>query len=275
MGTEKIQNNLKVKELLGDIGKKKKWSEKDVKNDISILEKNRIFTVNDLKSLSRESWAQIELLPLVKDLLRLAIDPEWLESDKSQPIKDKEEKKEKKDKKKDKKKKKSNSNSEKKKDLSELGEPVVPIVLTQEPESLLCEDPVTIRNTIQNGSLSGMHISEEETETETETDEEPISPPTTDTPSRRKSVTFSDEMTFIEAAETKKDKKNKPKKSSSPLINTTCSIFSHPYTTHQQPLVKFKKLKMKHARRLPPVPDNDSFLQGLHDKLMANRIEQK
>ncbi|KAG1471765.1 hypothetical protein G6F56_001938 [Rhizopus delemar] len=279
MGAEKIHNTLNVKDLLGNIGKKKKWSEKDVENDISILEKNRIYTVNDLKSLSRESWAQIELLPLVKDLLRLAIDPDWLENDQHQSNnKQAEEKKEKKEKKKDKKK---NKNKEKKKDF-ELGEPVVPTVLNREQSSdgLLCEDPITMENTIRNGTVTGLlgiqDTDDSETETETD-DDEPISPPTADLPVRRKSVTFSDEKIFIDAAEKekKKDKKNKQKKS--PTVNTNCTGYSnfksHPYTN--QPVVKFKKLKMKHARRLPPVPDNDSFLQGLHDKLMANHVEQK
>ncbi|KAG0754212.1 hypothetical protein G6F22_021108 [Rhizopus arrhizus] len=57
MSIEKITNELNVKDLLERIGKEKNWSEKDIKNDISILEKNRIVTVNDLRSLSRESWA--------------------------------------------------------------------------------------------------------------------------------------------------------------------------------------------------------------------------
>ncbi|RCH81774.1 hypothetical protein CU097_001421, partial [Rhizopus azygosporus] len=57
MAVEPVSNDLHVTELLKRIGKEKNWSDKDVENDLLILEKNRIVTVNDLRSLSRESWS--------------------------------------------------------------------------------------------------------------------------------------------------------------------------------------------------------------------------
>lgn len=165
-----------------------------------------------------------------------------------------------------------------------MGEPVVPIILNEREQLLeenvisdiFCEDPLTIENTIKNGTATGIstiNITDDDSTTE---EDEPVSPPTTNN-IRRKSVTFSDEKHFIgvAATEKKKDKKNK-KKCSASITNISSgynNFKSHPYTNH--PLVKFKKLKMKHTRRLPPAPENDAFLQDLRDKLMANCTEQK
>ncbi|KAI8879991.1 hypothetical protein K501DRAFT_287097, partial [Backusella circina FSU 941] len=70
-------DTLAVKTLLQEIAKEKEWTESEVESDLTILERNRLFYVKDLKTLSKESWAVIELLPIVKDLLRSAIDPNW------------------------------------------------------------------------------------------------------------------------------------------------------------------------------------------------------
>jgi hypothetical protein len=199
-----------------------------------------------------------------------------------------EQEEEKKDKKKEKKKDKK-KNKDKKKHILNLGEPVVPTVLNERKpvleDMVLSEDPLTIENTIRNGTtaeLSAMHITDDHS---SESEDEPASPSETDVPTRRKSVTFSDEQPTVgvaasegaEKKKEKKDKKKKDKKKKSAMASTNItsgysSFKSHPYTNH--PIVKFKKMKLKHTKRLPPAPANDNFLQGLHDKLMANRIEQ-
>ncbi|KAI8051064.1 uncharacterized protein B0P05DRAFT_562815 [Gilbertella persicaria] len=72
-----LSDTTTVQSILESIAQEKQWSKQDVENDLSILSRNRIVHVHDLRALSGESWAQIELLPLVKDLLRSAIDPSW------------------------------------------------------------------------------------------------------------------------------------------------------------------------------------------------------
>ncbi|KAI7907725.1 uncharacterized protein BX663DRAFT_491851 [Cokeromyces recurvatus] len=337
--TEFLLDTDPVSNVLKRIAKERNWSEKEVEEDLSILNKNRISTINDLRSLSKESWTQIELLPLVKDLLRHSIDPEWSskdENNKMSKVNDQVEEKEdkKKDKKKDKKEKKEDSGDKKKKKKnkgfkspSSLGTPVVPVILNPRASSLIQElneetsrcnlndtvnqDHLTIQNTIRNGntitpstllsssptSLSAQSSSDEENEEEGEREEEekenekeerddsePISP-SNNSPIRRKSVSFSNETSIGIAAsekkgnnlnekekkkEKKKDKKDKKKDMASiNKYNSSgySSFISHPYTSH--PIVKFRKMKMKHCKRLPPVPANDQFLQGIHDKLLS------
>eukprot|EP01135_Chromosphaera_perkinsii_P007999 Nk52_evm71s1073 gene=Nk52_evmTU71s1073 len=60
-------------EVLRDIGKDRNWDESEISSDALILARNRLKQVRDLRSLSKHSWDQIELLPLVKDLLREAV----------------------------------------------------------------------------------------------------------------------------------------------------------------------------------------------------------
>ncbi|KAI8967299.1 hypothetical protein BDF20DRAFT_901727 [Mycotypha africana] len=72
-----IKDDTLVSTVLQHIGQEKNWSSQDVEKDLEVLNRNRLFYIRDLKSLSGDSWNQIELLPLVKDLLRNAIDPCW------------------------------------------------------------------------------------------------------------------------------------------------------------------------------------------------------
>ncbi|KAG0174381.1 hypothetical protein DFQ30_004694, partial [Apophysomyces sp. BC1015] len=63
--------------LLEQLGQERSWTEDQIDHDINILENNRLYFVRDLRVLSEHSWTVIELLPLVRDLLRRAIDPDW------------------------------------------------------------------------------------------------------------------------------------------------------------------------------------------------------
>jgi hypothetical protein len=124
------------------------------------------------------------------------------------------------------------------------------------------EDQLTIQNTIRNGFNSSL----------LDDDDDYILSPTTGI--RRKSVSFSNQTAIGVAASEKNDtkEKKKDKKKKKDMASTKYSGFttSHPYTTH--PIVKFRKMKLKHCKRLPPVPANDQFLQSIHDKLiLANK----
>ncbi|KAG1079004.1 hypothetical protein G6F42_023978 [Rhizopus arrhizus] len=66
-----------VVSVLQRIANEKNWSPEDTEQDLAVLAKHRLVYVGDLRALSGESWTQIELLPLVKDLLRSSIDPYW------------------------------------------------------------------------------------------------------------------------------------------------------------------------------------------------------
>ncbi|SAM01328.1 hypothetical protein [Absidia glauca] len=121
-----LPDTMQTSILVEQIGKDRSWSREQVKEDIAILEKNRLFLVRDLRALSEHSWSVIETLPLVRDLLRQAINDQT-------------------EKKKDKKNKKKN----KKKERDGLFDPVPPEVMTD----ALMDDPETIRNTIRNGSI--------------------------------------------------------------------------------------------------------------------------
>ncbi|KAL1924347.1 uncharacterized protein VTP21DRAFT_7382 [Calcarisporiella thermophila] len=68
-----LPENMRASTLIEQIGSERSWTASQIASDLEILEKNRIYTVSDLRILSKESWGSIELLPLVKDLLRGAI----------------------------------------------------------------------------------------------------------------------------------------------------------------------------------------------------------
>ncbi|CAO3647326.1 unnamed protein product [Cunninghamella blakesleeana] len=87
-----LPSTMRASVLLRRIGLERSWTQEQINNDLEILNKNRIYTVQDLLSLSDYSWKSIELLPLVKDLLRAAIDPEWANIE-NEPKKKKNEKK--------------------------------------------------------------------------------------------------------------------------------------------------------------------------------------
>ncbi|CAG8481094.1 4762_t:CDS:2 [Acaulospora morrowiae] len=65
-----LPDNMKVDVLLKRIGAESSWPNHQMKSDMEVLFKNRIYTVKDLRTLSKESWKKIDLLPIVKDLLR-------------------------------------------------------------------------------------------------------------------------------------------------------------------------------------------------------------
>ncbi|KAG2237083.1 hypothetical protein INT48_004584 [Thamnidium elegans] len=194
-----ITNSTPVKELLERIAQEKNWSKDAVDSDCTILDRNRLVYVQDLKALSKESWAQIELLPLVKDLLRGAIDPEWNTAHNLSLS--------------------NNSNDSGFKSPSLLGTPVVPTILTRPSppihdlqqgdtssilsDSSLSLDPITIQNTIRNGNIdvtpalptpiNTQQLLSSST-TSSEDEDEIISP------SGRKFVTFSNETAIGVAA---------------------------------------------------------------------------
>ncbi|KAI8348829.1 hypothetical protein EDC96DRAFT_520462 [Choanephora cucurbitarum] len=275
-----ITDTTAVKSILENIASEKNWSKEDVTNDLSILARNRIHHVHDLRALSSESWAQIELLPLVKDLLRNAIDSDWPKNNTCNSIKQVEDQLSEYEKKKDKKKKdeedeaKKKKKDKKKKGGSLLGSPVEPAILTDRSvsngylhdnssdTSLISQDPITIENTIRNANVG--NTSEEE---DNESDEsEEYNTPTT--PVRRKSVSFSDETSIINdiaKKEKKKDKKNKKKKKEKGLANPS---LAYPYT--HRPIVNIHHQPSRNYQTLPPVPPDDSFLQSIHDKLVSS-----
>ncbi|OZJ06618.1 hypothetical protein BZG36_00314 [Bifiguratus adelaidae] len=63
----------RVSTLLEQIAKERSWSDEQILQDLTIADKHRLYFVKDLLLLSDQSWQVIELLPLVKDLLRQSI----------------------------------------------------------------------------------------------------------------------------------------------------------------------------------------------------------
>ncbi|KAI8074547.1 hypothetical protein BC940DRAFT_288503 [Gongronella butleri] len=161
--TVPMPDSMRTSTLIEQIGKDRGWTDDQVQSDVDILQKNRLYYVRDLRSLSDHSWTVLEILPLVRDLLRQAAGCD--KAGASSPLDafdSDEEKKKKKEKKKDKKDKKK----------KKLGVPVQPSVLmggkdevalaehqdllATSPEimdDVLSQDPETIRNTIRNGSV--------------------------------------------------------------------------------------------------------------------------
>ncbi|ORZ17880.1 hypothetical protein BCR42DRAFT_412692 [Absidia repens] len=174
-----LPDTLRASVLLRRIGLERSWTQDQVNQDISILDGHRLYTVRDLLSLSDYSWKVIDLLPLVKDLLRSSVDPHWMDNDR---------------------KKKPNKKQKNKKTqpISTIGSPVTagkltdqaflptsPVTLSSSPPSfsnnnnnnnttittagddkyikpdesdpmfvdMICDDPLTIRNTLRNLSI--------------------------------------------------------------------------------------------------------------------------
>ncbi|KAJ9079857.1 hypothetical protein DSO57_1031190 [Entomophthora muscae] len=65
-----LPETMKASTLLELIASERNWSTSLLDQDLTILERNRLYTVADLRILSKESWKALELLPIVKDLLR-------------------------------------------------------------------------------------------------------------------------------------------------------------------------------------------------------------
>ncbi|KAI8391483.1 uncharacterized protein BYT42DRAFT_543024 [Radiomyces spectabilis] len=194
-----LPDSLPVTIVVERIGHDRSWSDEQIQSDLEILKFNRLNTVRDLRSLSDHSWFVIELLPLVKDLIRKAVDPSWTlhtpfinspSDEKGKKKKDNAEKKKKKEKKKQ---------MLRLQPINTLGEPVFPThhiansalpgdrelspdVSDQEDDELT-QDPLTIRNTIRNGTIDTRAILAEAS---------PISP----TSGTKKSVSFGSETTI-------------------------------------------------------------------------------
>ncbi|KAI8329709.1 hypothetical protein BC941DRAFT_192679 [Chlamydoabsidia padenii] len=75
-----LPDTLRASVLLRRIGLERSWTQDQINHDIGVLDDHRLYTVRDLLSLSDYSWKVIELLPLVKDLLRSSVDPNWTEN---------------------------------------------------------------------------------------------------------------------------------------------------------------------------------------------------
>ncbi|KAI9253519.1 hypothetical protein BDA99DRAFT_540772 [Phascolomyces articulosus] len=137
-----LPESMRASTLLEQIGKERSWTDEQIDHDIDILDNNRLYFVRDLRSLSNQSWTVIGLLPLVRDLLRRAIDPEWETKESVDSYKEY----------KDKKKKKKEMKKKKKYQKMTLGDPVSPMRIEAEGDTL-AQDPETLRNTILNGSI--------------------------------------------------------------------------------------------------------------------------
>ncbi|CEP15099.1 hypothetical protein [Parasitella parasitica] len=177
-----LPDSMRTSTLLEQIGQDRKWSEEQINQDIQTMDDNRLYyvrlhKVSDLRELSKSSWKAIELLPIVKDLLRKALNPDGMQQ-KNKQDKMKMKKQKKKEKKKEKK--------EKKNKMKNLGSPITtgsfPLSdsRNEKPfftEGVVSEDPETIRNTIQNLKVDT-------------TMDEPMLPSSPS--SRKKSVSFSE-----------------------------------------------------------------------------------
>ncbi|ORX49920.1 hypothetical protein DM01DRAFT_1338052 [Hesseltinella vesiculosa] len=163
-----LPDSMRSSTLLEQIGKERGWTDDQVQSDIQVLQNNRLHFVRDLRSLSDHSWTVIDILPLVRDLLRQGIRIQGKpgrEGSSNESLSCGDDVKEKK--KKDKKDKKDKKKKDKK-----LGKSVQPSVLVAKDEvamamepdgggpsqedilaDVLSDDPETIRNTINNGSM--------------------------------------------------------------------------------------------------------------------------
>ncbi|KAI9315384.1 hypothetical protein BX666DRAFT_397076 [Dichotomocladium elegans] len=72
-----LPDSMRASTLLEQIGKERSWTDDQIEQDVDILDRNRLYYVRDLRALSDHSWTVIELLPLVRDLLRTAVEPNW------------------------------------------------------------------------------------------------------------------------------------------------------------------------------------------------------
>ncbi|RHZ44839.1 hypothetical protein Glove_709g78 [Diversispora epigaea] len=73
-------DHTRIDTLVKQVGMENSWNENQLKLILTVLIKNRIYTVNDLRSLSKESWARIELLSSIKDLLYATINRRYDEN---------------------------------------------------------------------------------------------------------------------------------------------------------------------------------------------------
>ncbi|KAI7865563.1 hypothetical protein BDF14DRAFT_1823221 [Spinellus fusiger] len=85
-----LPDSMRVSTLIEQMGKERSWTEEQIESDIDILYNQRLSFISDLRALSDHSWKVIPVLPLVRDLMRRAVDPEWEKN--SEPVKSKSEK---------------------------------------------------------------------------------------------------------------------------------------------------------------------------------------
>ncbi|KAI8099965.1 uncharacterized protein BX664DRAFT_322525 [Halteromyces radiatus] len=194
-----LPDTLRTSVLLRRIALERSWSQDQVKNDLAILDEHRLYTVRDLLSLSDYSWKVIDLLPLVKDLLRSSVDPNWMNIDK-------------------KKLNKKQKNKKMQPISTTIGSPVyagtfldqtlspTSTVLSSSPVSssfngddvyikpdesdptfmdVICDDPLTIRNTLRNLSCTSP------------TFDDTLSPTTPSRSAGLKNVRFTDRTSII------------------------------------------------------------------------------
>jgi nitrite reductase/ring-hydroxylating ferredoxin subunit len=197
------------------------------------LDNNRLYYVSDLRELSKSSWKSIELLPLVKDLLRKALYPTCKEKDKAPE--------EKKDEKKEKKKLEKAAKKEKKKLQRSLGEPVNTEQHfknrkgeTMFTEGVVSEDPETIRNTIQNISIEDKKEQDMKLEIELK-----------GTGERKKSVSFSEDDLITLPEEVKDDSS-----SSSSSSDSDCTDNKPAPTTKQPKVFSGRPIKAVSGNRI-------------------------
>ncbi|KAI9005850.1 hypothetical protein CLU79DRAFT_780702 [Phycomyces nitens] len=217
------KDNMSVDELLKKIGEDQQWSESQVDNDTTILQRNRLYSVRDLRDLSDESWEIIELLPFVRDILRDKICPDWRENlgkdtkDGKKKKKDKIQKRLKKEKKRAK--REREEREEREYELSLYGnnsyestlraqfgmgsyarQPQIPTISREE----IVFDDETIRNTLRNKSI----------------DVDPsigLAPKSSDETKPKKSVSFPEDLDLIMAGHKKEIKKAKKKRAKKEL----------------------------------------------------------
>ncbi|KAI9261317.1 hypothetical protein EDC94DRAFT_584965 [Helicostylum pulchrum] len=233
-----LPDSMRTSTLLEQIGKDRKWSDSQIAQDIVTLENNRLYYISDLRELSNSSWKAIDLLPLVKDLLRNALDP-------TRKTKETEDKKSRKKKEKKEKKKKYKKEKKEKKDKKQklLGEPVV----SKDFEPLftggvVSEDPETIRNTIQNLNVQNDTLTQSKGVNST----------------RKKSVSFSENDPVSVPITNKASVMNSSSSSSSSSSNSSSSSSSESECDDKScnPLTTVTKPKVFTGRPIQPVSAN-------------------
>jgi hypothetical protein len=64
-----ISDDELVSTIYDRIATDRNWTVEERASDLSVLDLQRLRTVRDLRALSKKSWKDVPLLPLVKDLL--------------------------------------------------------------------------------------------------------------------------------------------------------------------------------------------------------------
>ncbi|KAI8071342.1 hypothetical protein BC940DRAFT_294225 [Gongronella butleri] len=161
--TNMLPDTLQASVLVRRIGLQEGWTSDLIAQSIHQLNDQRLYKVRDLIALSNESWEVIALLPQVKKVLRSALAKDWLPSGQTssgaaEAAATKRRKK--------KTKKKKNINMTPLTNESWLAMTTSPVDVYAPPSSdlwpdpavamgdVICDDPLTIQNTLRNLSLS-------------------------------------------------------------------------------------------------------------------------